>query len=590
MTAPRVPRRRNPDLRLQRRTAVSLDHQQLDFPDPQHKPSRKNVRVDCGWGHLIMAHTYRDPRRLAADIDDEGPGRRNIAFYVRDPHVILAQQPQRLFLDPSHTFRMWLSNYQVPRLRPRGYLLRRLRTQEDAEAVNRIYALRHMVPADPQFIWQHRASRDLTYAVAEDLDSGQIIGTVMGMDHEHAFGDPEEGSSLWCLAVDPRATQPGVGQALVRFLVEHYQARGRAFMDLSVMHDNRQAIALYEKLGFVRVPVFAIKRKNAINERLFIASPPQARFNPYAQIIVDEAMRRGIRVDVLDAPNGYFRLTHGGRSVVCRESLCELTSAIAMSRCQDKRVTLKLLREAGLAVPEQREADGSREDIAFLHAHRAVVVKPADGEQGAGISVDVRDGRALRAAIRRARKHDERVLIERYCEGQDLRIIVIGYKVVAAALRKPPQVTGNGRLTVRELIEKLSRRRAAATGGESRIPLDAETERCVKLNGHAMDEVLPHGRKLAVRKAANLHTGGTLHDCTGSLHPRLVSAATAAARALEIPVTGLDLLVKSVTGPDYVIIEANERPGLANHEPQPTAQRFLDLLFPYSGSREALRA
>jgi hypothetical protein len=31
-----------------------------------------------------------------------------------------------------------------------------------------------------------------------------------------------------------------------------------------------------------------------------------------------------------------------------------------------------------------------------------------------------------------------------------------------------------------------------------------------------------------------------------------------------------------------VFIEANERPGLANHEPQPTAERFMDLLFPYS--------
>jgi len=29
-----------------------------------------------------------------------------------------------------------------------------------------------------------------------------------------------------------------------------------------------------------------------------------------------------------------------------------------------------------------------------------------------------------------------------------------------------------------------------------------------------------------------------------------------------------------------VIIEANERPGLANHEPQPVAERFIDFLFP----------
>ena len=57
-----------------------------------------------------------------------------------------------------------------------------------------------------------------------------------------------------------------------------------------------------------------------------------------------------------------------------------------------------------------------------------------------------------------------------------------------------------------------------------------------------------------------------------------------ASRTLDIPVTGLDLLVPAVDGPDYVIVEANERPGLANHEPQPTAERFIDLLFPATGA------
>jgi D-alanine-D-alanine ligase-like ATP-grasp enzyme len=54
------------------------------------------------------------------------------------------------------------------------------------------------------------------------------------------------------------------------------------------------------------------------------------------------------------------------------------------------------------------------------------------------------------------------------------------------------------------------------------------------------------------------------------------------ARAIGIPVVGVDFIVKHPSGPDYMFIEANERPGLANHEPQPTAQRFMDLLFPLS--------
>ena len=83
-----------------------------------------------------------------------------------------------------------------------------------------------------------------------------------------------------------------------------------------------------------------------------------------------------------------------------------------------------------------------------------------------------------------------------------------------------------------------------------------------------------------MRTTANLHTGGTLHDVTGKLHPTLRQAAVEAAAAIDIPVTGLDFIVPDPKGEDYVIIEANERPGLANHEPQPTAERFIDLLFP----------
>ena len=163
--------------------------------------------------------------------------------------------------------------------------------------------------------------------------------------------------------------------------------------------------------------------------------------------------------------------------------------------------------------------------------------------------------------------------------------MVIGTEVVAAAVRRPAEVIGNGRDTVRALIDRQSRRRGAVTGGESRIPVDRETERCIREAGYKFDSVLPENERLSVRKTANLHTGGTIHDVTGRLHPTLRQAAVDAARAIDIPVTGLDFIVPAVDGEDYAIIEANERPGLANHEPQPTAERFIDLLFPQTAVR-----
>jgi GNAT-family acetyltransferase (TIGR03103 family) len=346
------------------------------------------------------------------------------------------------------------------------------------------------------------------------------------------------------------------------------------------MHDNAEAIRLYEKLGFQRVPVFCIKRKNPINEPLF--TPPEYKWNlnPYAEIIVNEALKRGISVDVQDEELSYFVLSHGGRSIACRESLTELTSALAFSRCDDKRMTHRILSGAGIRVPAQCQATKADDAVAMLEEHGSVVVKPARGEQGAGVSVGIDNREALERALERARVICPDVIVEECVDGEDLRIIVIGDEVVAAAVRRPPSIVGTGRHTVEQLIRKYSRRREAATGGESSIPIDDETLRCVRAAGYDMDTVLDAGVSLTVRKTANVHTGGTIHDVTAELHPRLAQVAVAAATALDIPVVGFDFIVDAVDQSGYVVIEANERPGLANHEPQPTAERFIDLLFP----------
>ncbi|AJE14804.1 N-acetylglutaminylglutamine synthetase [Stutzerimonas balearica] len=539
------------------------------------------VSVHCGWGRILIGHTYPDPAELATDLLNEKPGERDIALYVAAPHQVLAHAPQQLFLDPSDTLRIWFTDYRPAQKGVRGFCVRRVQNEADWQAVNALYQSRGMMPVEPGRCTP-REEGGPVYWLAEDESSGQILGSVMGLNHHKAFNDPELGSSLWCLAVSPSCPRPGVGEALVRHLIEHYMGRGLAYLDLSVLHDNSQAKALYAKLGFRDLPTFTVKRKNSFNQPLFLGPGPEAELNPYARIIVDEARRRGIEIAIDDAEAGLFTLTQGGRRVRCRESLSDLTSAVSMTLCQDKQLTHRTLARAGIRLPAQQLAASAQDNAAFLAEHGSVVVKPVNGEQGQGVAVDLRDAEALEHAVERARQFDGRVLLESYHPGLDLRIVVIGYEVVAAAIRRPAQVIGDGRNTIGALIEAQSRRRQAATGGESRIPLDDETHRCLQEAGLDVDSVLEQGRQLAVRRTANLHTGGTLEDVTEQLHPELADAAVRAARALDIPVVGLDLLVEAADRPDYVFIEANERVGLANHEPQPTAERFIDLLFPLS--------
>ncbi|MGD8359008.1 MAG: hypothetical protein PVG42_13230, partial [Lysobacterales bacterium] len=173
----------------------------------------KGYALHCGWGRVLFAQTFEDAESVARAMREERPGERDIAAYVRDPHVVLSHAPQRLFLDPSDMLRLTLGDVQSPQ-GPDDVQIRRVSTKKEARAINDLYLKRDMVPSNSKFIWRERASKKTIFLVAVDERTGEVIGTVTGLDHFAAFGDPENGSSLWCLAVDAAATQPGIGEAL----------------------------------------------------------------------------------------------------------------------------------------------------------------------------------------------------------------------------------------------------------------------------------------------------------------------------------------------------------------------------------------
>ncbi|MCX4029359.1 N-acetylglutaminylglutamine synthetase [Endozoicomonas sp. SM1973] len=557
--------------------AVANHHEDKQLPE--------NIIIPCGWGRLIIGNTFPDPQQLASTLAEESEGQRDIALYVSNPHVVLSYSPQHLFLDPSDTLRIWMDNYRAAK-KPFSHLqIRRACSIDDATAINALYQQRKMVSVDPQQVEFYKNSRKVIFFVAEHVASKEIIGTVIAVNHRESYGDPTHGSSLWSLAVSPNTQVAGVGEALVRHIIEYCAARGCHYLDLSVLHSNNMAKELYKKIGFKPINTFAIKNKNAINEKLFLGDNQPEKLNPYAQIIADEAMRRGIDVIVQDYAENLFTLSLGGRKIRCHESLSDVTPAVSMHLCQQKALTHKILQSAGLNTPEHCIYQSELQANAFLAKHQAIVVKPANSEQGRGITVNIQNHTTLMSAIERAQHESADILLEKFYQGLDLRIVVIGYQVVAAAIRKPAEIIGDGVHSIKCLVTYQSRRRQAATGGESRIPIDSETERCITEQGYSWSTILPKGKQLFVCKTANLHTGGTLQDVTTNLSDTLRTVAEQAAQALAIPVVGLDFIVPSPNATEYIIIEANERPGLENHAPQPTAEKFIDLLFPLSNKQ-----
>ncbi len=242
-------------------------------PRQSEEQIKKNVALDCGWGRLLFGQTFDDHDALVDQLINERKSCRDIAIYIRDHHVLLARAPELLFIDPSDTYRFWLHLYRAPKWRSKEFTVRMLKDGDDARAINRIYRKCGMIEAPEEKILENQHTRVFCYYLAERIEDGAVIGTISGIDHKLAFNDPTNGSSFWCLSVDPDSRTGGVGRTLIREVAEHFIARGRDYLDLSVMHDNRKAKNLYRKLGFRQVPVYAIKRKNEVNRSLYLGGP-----------------------------------------------------------------------------------------------------------------------------------------------------------------------------------------------------------------------------------------------------------------------------------------------------------------------------
>ncbi len=298
----------------------------------------------------------------------------------------------------------------------------------------------------------------------------------------------------------------------------------------------------------------------------------------YTTTITDEARRRGIKIEVLDPVAPIFVLRHGARAVRCYNALTDRVGAATFHLAQNKVSANRFLASRNFSVPSQALYENAGQALKFLLRQRRIVVKPAMQWGGRGVSVDVRTSVELRAAVAFARRYEDQVVLERMVSGEDQRLILVAGRLVAAILRRPAAVTGDGRHTVWQLI---IRQNAIETRRDPshRIPTDAETRRSLARLGTAPDAVPPAGRRVTVRLTSNYHTGGEVEIITGAVNPELARVAERAVKAFELPVAAVDFLVDHRRGRHW-IVEISPDMAISPPEGLEVARRFLDHLFP----------
>ena len=315
------------------------------------------------------------------------------------------------------------------------------------------------------------------------------------------------------------------------------------------------------------------------------------RLGPSTRAIVEAARKRNIPVRRLNR-DSLVQLGHGA----CQRRICaaetDRTSAIAEAIAQDKELTRSLLRAVGVPVPEGRPV--SDPDDAWCAAEELglpVVVKPQDGNHGRGVATNLSTREQVLRAYAAAHEESSRVIVESFIPGVDYRMLVVGGRLVAAALRAPAQVVGDGRSTITQLIDEVNRDPRRSDGHAtvlSRIKIDPVALGVLADQGYTPDSTPPTGVHVLIRRNANLSTGGTAMDVTDLVHPDVAARAVEAARAVGLDIAGVDVVATDISRPLEVqrgaIVEINAGPGLRMHlepsfgDPRPVGEAIVSMM------------
>lgn len=317
------------------------------------------------------------------------------------------------------------------------------------------------------------------------------------------------------------------------------------------------------------------------------------RFGPSTGSLVEEADHRDIPFIRLN-DQSLVQLGYGVHQKRIQATTTVNTNMISVDIAGNKHATKKLLGDMGVPVPKGyriRDIDDLENTIDSVSY--PVVIKPLDGNHGKGATVGIRSLDDAKIAFEKAQEYSRWVIVEKQLIGEDFRALVVNNRLIAVAERVPAHITGDGKLTIQELIDKTNEDPRRGYGHENvltQIDIDNQTLRCIRKAGYELETKLKKGEKLLLKTTANISTGGTAIDRTDEVHPENVFLFERIAKIIGLDVAGVDVIAPNVSEPLHSngggIIEVNAAPGFRMHlSPSEgigrnVAEHVIDMLFP----------
>lgn len=245
-------------------------------------------------------------------------------------------------------------------------------------------------------------------------------------------------------------------------------------------------------------------------------------------------------------------------------------SVLADGLIADKQASKMLLEGAGIPVTEGiafRDAEEAIEAIqSFMEGGGKYVCKPLHGTEGEAVGMNLKDPVDVSMYVEDHAEY-KAWLLEKQVEGQDLRIQVVGGRIVAACIRKPASVIGDGNHSLEELIE-LRNEEIRAQNPQNKLDLDPSSRQLLREQALYLSDVPEPGREVQLKYIGNISQGGRAVDCTDQLHPAYAEWVSKAVQAFNLETFSLDAIT-SDPGADPAlhskVLELNARAQWLHH-------------------------
>ena len=321
------------------------------------------------------------------------------------------------------------------------------------------------------------------------------------------------------------------------------------------------------------------------------------RLGPSTGSIVEEAIKRKIPYIRLNK-HSLVQLGYGVNQCRVQATIASTTSSIAVEIACDKEETKNLLEASEIPVPrgkivyDEEDLQSAIDKIGY-----PIVTKPVNGNHGKGATTNIRNWEDAVNGLKAAKQYGRAVICEKFITGRDFRALVINYKFVAAALRTPAAVIGDGMHTIQQLIDIVNSDPRRGYGHEkvlTAIKIDDFTMDMLAKKEYTLDTVLKDKEEMWLKPTANLSTGGTATDVTDIVHPSNVFMCERIARIIGLNICGIDIMASDLSTPlnenGGAVLEVNAAPGFRMHLdpteglPRNVAEPVIDMLYPPGSS------